>query len=135
MADDLSAPLGRKKAKPGLAFSLKPDKIPLARIAFGLIALIVVGVGARILLVSDPLGGRPVADISVNSTRNANSIVGSVGASASSATITVGPEIPAGATTSMVSPSVPDGDPNAPPPDGAAAADGQGLIPDLLEET
>lgn len=134
MADDLSAPLGRKKAKAGFAFSLKPDKFPLARIAFGLIVLIVAGVGARILLVSDPLGGRPVADISVNSTRNANSIVGSVGATASSASITVGPEIPAGATTSMVSPSVPDGDPNAPPPAGAAA-DGQGLIPDLLEET
>src|ERR1700761_774930 len=102
MADDLSAPLGRKKAKPGPAFSLKPDKIPLARLAFGLIALIVVGVVGRVLLVNDPLGGRPVADISVNSTRGNNSIVGSVGSNdASSATITAGPEIPAGAPTSM----------------------------------
>ena len=134
MADDLSAPLGRKKAKPGLTFSLKPDKIPLARIAFGLIVLIVGGVTARILLVNDPLGGRPVADINVNSTRGNNSIVGSVGADgASSATITAGPEIPAGAMTSMVGSSVPDGDPNAPPP--AGAADGQGLVADLLEET
>ena len=134
MADDLSAPLGRKKAKPALAFKLKPDKIPLARIAFGLIALIVVGVVGRVLLVNDPLGGRPVADISVNSTRNANPIVGSVGTDgAASATITAGPEIPADATTSMVSPSVPDGNPNAPPP--AGAMDGQGLVPDLLEET
>ena len=133
MADDLSAPLGRKKAKPGLAFTLKPDKIPLARIAFGLIVLILLGVAGRVLLVNDPLGGRPVADINVNSTHGNNSIVGSVGTNdAPSATITAGPEIPAGAVTSMVSPSVPDGNPNAPPP--ADAMDGQGLIPDLLEE-
>ena len=130
MADDLSAPLGRKKAKP--AFRLSPDKIPLARIAFGLIVLILGGIVARVLLVNDPQGGRPVADISVNSTRGNNSIVGSVGANdTSSATITAGPEIPAGAMTSMVSPSTPDGNPNAPPPTG----DGQGLNPDLLEET
>lgn len=133
MADDLSAPLGRKKAKPARAFTLKPDKIPLARIAFGLIVLILAGVGLRILLVNDPMGGRPVADINVNSTRGSNSIAGSVSPDASMATITAGPEIPAGAMSSMVGPNVPDGNPNAPPPPGAL--DGQGLVPDLLEET
>ncbi len=132
MADDLSAPLGRKKAKPG-GFAFKPDKIPLARIAFGVIVLIVAGVGARVLLVSDPMGGRPQANINVNSTRGNNSIAGNVSPNASMATITAGPEIPAGAVSSMVGADVPDGDPNAPPPPGAT--DGQGLVPDLLEET
>ena len=47
MADDLSAPLGRKAAKPvsrGLNLNLKPTALPLARIAFGVAALIVVGI-------------------------------------------------------------------------------------------
>jgi hypothetical protein len=131
MADDLSAPLGKKKTKTG--FRLSPDNIPLARIAFGVIALIVLGVGGRILLVTDPNGGRPVADISVNSTHNANSVADNVKSAASQATITAGPEIPASGVVSMVGADVPDGNPDAPPPPGATNA--QGLVPDLLEET
>ena len=40
MADDLSAPLGRKKAKarPALGLSFSAEKLPLARAAFGLVA-------------------------------------------------------------------------------------------------
>jgi polysaccharide deacetylase 2 family uncharacterized protein YibQ len=137
MADDLSAPLGRKLAKParGFRLSLSPDRIPLARIAFGVVALIVIGVGARILLVNDPLGGRPVAEIGVNSTRNTNSIAANV-AAPGPATITAGPEVPAnGVSMSMVGADVPEGAPDAPAPTAADAANADGLFPDLLEES
>jgi uncharacterized protein len=135
MADDLSAPLGRKAAKtsPFAALKFSPEKIPLARIAFGMIALIVVGVVARILLVDDPMGGRPVADISVNSTRNTNAIADNVTSQPSLATITAEPEVPANGLVSKVGDDVPDGDPNAPPP--PDATDANGLVADLMEET
>ena len=135
MADDLSAPLGRKRAdKRAPGFRLSPGKLPLARIAFGLAAIVIVGVVARVVFVKDPMGGRPVAEIGVNSTRNANVLAGDVGqTNASMATITAGPEQPASGLVSMVGDDVPDGVPNAPPPTGAALANSDGLIPDLLE--
>ena len=46
MADDLSAPLGRKRAKPAAPkLQLSLDKLPLARIAFGLAAIVLLGGG------------------------------------------------------------------------------------------
>ena len=135
MVDDLSAPLGRKRADkraPRLGFV--PGKLPLARIAFGLAAVVIVGVVARVVFVKDPMGGRPVAEIGVNSTRNANVLAGDVGqTNASMATITAGPEVPASGLVSMVGDDVPDGVPNAPPPTSAELANSDGLIPDLLE--
>jgi polysaccharide deacetylase 2 family uncharacterized protein YibQ len=132
MADDLSAPLGRKRPKTFAAFKLLPPKLPLGRIAIGLLALILLGVAARVVLVNDPMGGRPVADISVNSTRNANSVADQVALPATEATISVGPETPAaGGQVSMVGADVPDGNPSGMAP----GADAAGLIPDLLEES
>ena len=48
MADDLSAPLGRKRAAKDAApkFQLSVDKVPLARIAFGLAAVVLLGIVA-----------------------------------------------------------------------------------------
>ncbi|HVY52210.1 MAG TPA: divergent polysaccharide deacetylase family protein [Devosia sp.] len=136
MADELSAPLGRKRRKAALPIKLQPDKLPLARLAFGLAGLVILGVAARIALVNDPNGGRPVAEVSVNSARGSNPVAESVGTQgAGSATITAGPEMPAsGMAVSMVGDNVPDGAPNA---DMAPApvANAQGLFPDLLEES
>jgi uncharacterized protein len=89
--------LGRKRAaaKPAsrrLDLNLAPSALPLARIAFGVAALIVVGVGARLLLVHDPMGGRPVTEISLNSA-GSNAIAEIV--APGDVTITAGPEIPA----------------------------------------
>ena len=83
MADDLSAPLGRRRAAPPARkertkLNLKPSELPLARIAFGVAALIVVGIGARVLLVDDPMGGRPVAEIDMTGTRNVNAVAETV---------------------------------------------------------
>ena len=72
MAEDLSAPLGRRRAaaKPASrGVKLKPTALPLARIAFGVAAFIVVGIGARLLLVNDPMGGRPSRTCAPNGPR------------------------------------------------------------------
>jgi polysaccharide deacetylase 2 family uncharacterized protein YibQ len=106
--------------------------LPLARIAFGVAALIVLGVGARILLVDDPMGGRPVAEIDVTGTRNVNAVADNVATTPGTATIIADPEAPVvndGIT--IVGDDVPDGDPQDPL--GAASADG--LFPELLEAT
>jgi len=143
MADDLSAPLGRKRGKAAPTGRLSPDKLPLARIAFGLAAVVIVGVVARVVLVNDPDGGRPVTEIGVN--RGNNALAKSLstgkqpGPSPSTVTITAGPEIPAsGASVSMVGDEVPDGSPtaaSAPTGVNVATANAQGLYPDLLEQS
>ncbi|MEO6014905.1 MAG: divergent polysaccharide deacetylase family protein [Devosia sp.] len=132
MADDLSAPLGRKRpGKVGGGLSLKPSQLPLARIAFGLLALILVGTAARIFLVNDPNGGRPSTEIEVGNSRNANTVAETVGTT-SMATITAGPETPANTPgVTIVGPDVPDGTPMA----AMAEATPDGLLPDLLEDT
>jgi polysaccharide deacetylase 2 family uncharacterized protein YibQ len=139
MADDLSAPLtGRKRQTPPparekRALNLRPSELPLARIAFGVAALIIVGIGARILLVNDPMGGRPVAEIDVSGTGNANAVANTVAATTSMATITADPETPIdNSGVTIVGDDVPDGDPAAAEfsPTGA-----DGLFPELLEDT
>lgn len=137
MADDLSAPLGRKQAsKPPAdadkrAFSIAD--LPLARIAFGLAALIIVGVLARIVLVNDPMGGRPVADLSVNANHNAVADNVAPSTEGGKATITAAPEMPAnGPAVTVVGDNVPEADTNAALA-GAPLADG--LDPGLLEES
>ena len=132
MTDDLSAPLGRKTPPPrkrggqdsgksGAGFRL--GDLPFARLAFGAVALLLIGAGARILLVDDPMGGRPVAEIDVTS-RNVNSIADSV--SATPVTITAADEMPAGSTVIKVGDDLPDTSP---------AIGRDGLYPDLLEDT
>ncbi|MDO8358519.1 MAG: divergent polysaccharide deacetylase family protein, partial [Devosia sp.] len=137
MADDLSAPLGRKPAKPAFAaLRLTPGRLPLARIAFAVLGLILVGVVARLVLVDDPMGGRPAVEISVNQTRNANSIADSVASTTTSmATISAEPETPAtGPAFTTVGSDVPDGGPAA-GETASAAMTADGLYPDLLEES
>jgi hypothetical protein len=132
MAEDLSAPLGRRRAtKPVARLNLTPSSLPLARIAFGVAALIVVGVGARVLLVNDPMGGRPVTEIAVNA-GGANTVADTVTPTAT-ATITAEPERPASAPgVTIVGDDVPDGQPQT---NRLASANADGLLPDLLEET
>jgi hypothetical protein len=134
MADDLSAPLGRKRTPAPTErrrFSL--DHLPVARLAFGAVALIALGVGARLVLVDEPTGGRPVAEIGLNTSRAANPVQDTV--SLPPATITAGPEVAlSGMSVSMVGDDIPDGDPAAAPPAGAAT-NAQGLLVDLVEES
>jgi polysaccharide deacetylase 2 family uncharacterized protein YibQ len=136
MADDLSAPLGRKpdKAKPddgtAPARRLRLGELPLARLGFGLVALLVLGLAARIWLADDPTGGRPVAEIEVGAP-GSNAVADSVSIP-SPVTITAGPELPAGPGVTIVGDDVPAGAPEGFGPAGAGA---DGLVPDLLEDT
>jgi polysaccharide deacetylase 2 family uncharacterized protein YibQ len=137
MADDLSAPLGRKRAaaKPAArSFNLAPSNLPLARIAFGVAALIVMGIGARVLLVNDPMGGRPQTTINVNG-GGSNAVAETV-APNSGVTITAEPETPVsgGPGITIVGDDVPDGNPE-PMGQTLETANADGLLPDLLEET
>jgi polysaccharide deacetylase 2 family uncharacterized protein YibQ len=131
MAQDLSTPLRRRTSAKPARNNFAPTSFPLARVAFGAAALIVIGVGARVLLVNDPMGGRPVTEISVNS-GGANAIADTV-APTGNVTITAEPETPATAPgVTIVGDDVPDGDPTAL---GLETANADGLLPDMLEET
>lgn len=150
MADELSAPLGRRK-RTGLS-AWRPRRLarlPLARIGFALVGLIVVVVGGRILFVNDPEGGRPSTTVPINSTRNDNAIASSVAAPAppgattgvaasaapspSAATITPA-TAPPGASITIVNPDLPSTTADAGGGD-SLAANRQGVIPALAEDT
>src|SRR5688572_1648184 len=102
MTSELSAPLGRRRARAAKAQAGKTRRhLPVARLAFAGILVLVAAVTLRILLVDDPKGGQPFAEVAVNSTHNSNSIVGAA-ASTGPATIEVGPEIPVGGADSII---------------------------------
>ena len=127
MSDSLSKPLTGKKGKSG------PKRhLPIARVLFGLLALIGVAFVLRISLVNDPLGGRPVQEAEIASVRNGNSLAHDVATADHSGpvTITADPQqYTAGETPS-----------DAGHGETATASDlGQpdlfGALPDLSEET
>lgn len=127
MADELSAPLGRRKGKNTGPRQRGRFHLPLARIVFAVVALVLVGIVLRIVLVSDPQGGRPSAEVAINSTRGANPVAGQVSNNdkANTATITAEPETPAPAAitpaTATDLTTLPGGQ--------------QGVRPELAEET
>jgi polysaccharide deacetylase 2 family uncharacterized protein YibQ len=141
MADELNAPLSRRKRR-----TFKPNlgvlsRLPLARSGFALVVLLLGAAALRILLVNDPEGGRPSSTVPINSTRNNNPVAGQVAAvtapPVAPATLAVGPEVPAGSGTA---PQVTTVDPNLPStlPDGDTAPGSvgkNGIYPDLAEET
>jgi polysaccharide deacetylase 2 family uncharacterized protein YibQ len=61
MANDLSTPLTSRKQRIRQALTGRPH-LPVARILFGIIAVIVLGIMARLILVEDPTGGRPTQE-------------------------------------------------------------------------
>lgn len=136
MADDLSAPLTGRGRKPKRAPRGR-GHLPIARLAFGLLALIIIGLVARILLVNDPLGGQPFAVSAINSTRNANKVAKALGTT-TPVTITAGPEIPVAALTGTTTPAITQVSPDLPEgiPDSAGKQlNTEGVYPDLAEET
>lgn len=139
MADELNAPLGRRKRR-----SFKPTfrinvRLPLARIGFALVVLLLLGAALRILLVKDPEGGRPSSTVAINTTRNNNPVAGQVAVASpppgKPATITAGPELPLGGSTALVTtvdPNLPSLSPDMPT---EQTLNNEGVIEDLAEET
>ncbi|HVW93175.1 MAG TPA: divergent polysaccharide deacetylase family protein [Devosia sp.] len=135
MADELSAPLGRKKRSmfppgPGRA---RPH-VPLARIGFALVLLVIGAAGLRIALVNDPDGGRPSATVAINSARDNNPVAGAVASTLSAAQPAAGAvaaPAPGGPKMTAVAGNLPAAPAIAAP----AALNKDGVIPDLAEET
>lgn len=135
MASDLDAPLSRRKAKPTPAASGRRH-LPIARLASaGIFALLLV-VALRVVLVSDPDGGRPSAEVAINSTHNGNAIVVSNTTQPSVEPITVGPEIPLSEIGATDGGSSTEPLPADEPVDAAMVApDESGNFIDLVEQT
>jgi polysaccharide deacetylase 2 family uncharacterized protein YibQ len=145
MADELGAPLGRRRRKDGKEPGLGATgrfvlRLPLARIGFALVALVLVGAVLRILLINDPDGGRPSTTVAISSTRDSNPVAGAVAApaavSSQQATITAVPAPPAGKpggpSITIVDPDLPSG---ATPLADNPAVNKDGVIADLAEQT
>lgn len=139
MTSDLSAPLGRRAARAAKAQAAKARRnLPIARLAFAGIAVLLTAVTLRIILVDDPKGGQPYAEVAISSTHNANSIVGAA-ATTGPATIEVGPEIPVDGSGSIITidgvetrvADIPD----AVETPMRTADPATGVIADLVEET
>lgn len=127
MSDSLSKPLTGKKGKTGAKRHL-----PIARVLFGLLALIGLAFALRVGLVNDPNGGRPTTEADITSTRNGNALANDVANADHSGpvTITADPQqYPAGET-----PHAEGHDATAPASD-MGQPDIFGALPDLSEET
>ncbi len=124
VSSELSAPLSRRQKRQQAVAAARRIawRFPIARAAAALIVLIALGIFARVLLVHDPDGGRPVASVDISTAKPANSVAGAV-SSGDLATITADPEsTPASDMTS----------------DGSEAGVGAGLAsinPELVETT
>jgi len=134
LAEDLSAPLGKKKSRnfpPQLKLNMR--ELPLGRILAAVLAVILAIVVLRIMLVEDPDGGRPDAEVLISSTRNTNSLAQELGTPPDAGPVIV--------TQSPVrdSPGItpPDDSPEpvATPPAQDNVLTDFGIYPDLGEET
>src|SRR5215217_278108 len=127
MANDLSTPLtGRKQRAQS---RMGRPHLPVARILLGLIAIIAVGVIVRLVLVDDPMGGRPSMEADIVDTQIGNPIADT--AASGPMTITADPhQTPVHGTEAVAAPIEGTADMAQEP-----SADALGLMPDLSEET
>lgn len=132
MADDLSAPLQSRTRRRREAQARRASGgLPLARLGAALIVVILAVIGGWLVLFDDPDGGRPVAEASIGTPHDGNSIAGEVAASPARATITADPHqypVASGAAAPAMTPA-----------SDAAAAPGLdnpfGIDPSLVEES
>jgi polysaccharide deacetylase 2 family uncharacterized protein YibQ len=132
MADDLGAPLSRRSTRKQAAAGLMAARrLPIARLSFVAIGLIIAVVVAAILFVRDPDGGRPVAEVPVATTIDANTVAAanSIPLQNSASITAIGDEFPAGHGPSI---TVLDDLPGTP---AGGTATPTGALADLLEET
>lgn len=137
MSDELDAPLGAKKPKRDQikpAFNL--GRLPLARVTFGLIAIILAGLAARVLLVDEPQGGRPGAEVAISSSTSVNEVAEQIATDIEDTTPEVETEQvvpqPGGPSITIIGDDVPD---DLVGNVGVTALTDFGVLPDLVEET
>lgn len=106
VSSELSAPLSRRqKRQQAIAAARRIAwRFPIARAAASVIVLIMLAIIARVLLVHDPDGGRPVASVEISTAKPANSVAGTV-STGDFATITADPE-----STPVADPTTEGGD-------------------------
>jgi polysaccharide deacetylase 2 family uncharacterized protein YibQ len=110
--------------------------MPVARLALAGIAVLITAVVARVLIVETPEGGRPAAQVAINTSQGHNSVAGAnIVAPQGSSIISIGPELTPEELSTALSGSEPakPGDVAAVPP--AGTPDVFGALPDLIEET
>lgn len=139
MTSELSAPLGRRRARAAKAQAGKaPLRLPIARLAVGGIVLLLGSVALRVIFVESPEGGRPFVEVAINGNApGRNSIVGST-ATPGLATIDVGPEVPADGSGSIMTlepPGASGGYSSGDLGPELIADSRTGIIADLAEET
>ncbi|MGV8955700.1 MAG: divergent polysaccharide deacetylase family protein [Cypionkella sp.] len=123
MTDELTKPLtGRKRRREARR------SLPIARVLFGILALLAIGFAARVLMVDDPDGGRPSQEVAIVTTRNANEVANAV--ANGPVTITADPQqYPANGSMTAITTGA----------GGASSVTGLpdifGALPDLSEET
>ena len=123
MANDLSTPLTGRRQR--LKNALGRPHLPIARILFGLIGVIVIGTVARLVLVDDPAGGRPSQEAGIVNTQAGNSVADTV--ASAPATITADPQqYPVDGSIVAVP---------GPAADAHSAPNALGIVPELSEET
>lgn len=135
---DLSTPLTRRRVRKAAQKPQRPSgrHMPVARLALAGIAVLITAVVARVLIVETPEGGRPAAQVAINTSQGHNSVAGAnIVAPQGSSIISIGPELTPEELSTALSGSEPakPGDVAAVPP--AGTPDVFGALPDLIEET
>lgn len=137
MADELSAPLlGRKARKRAAAEGGRRWAIPVGRVAILGVIVIISAIALRVILVDDPDGGRPTAEVPIASTREGNPLTTTVTApppAMEEVTITADPEqtvVPLEGGPSIT--TITDGTMAA---DSMIVLNGSGVIAALAEDT
>jgi hypothetical protein len=126
----LNTPLTRRRQRHAPSSGAKAG-LPIARLAFAGIAVLVAIVAGRVLLVDTPEGGRPFAEVPINATARGNSIAGQ-NSSASIQVIEAGPEITPAEVDAALAAQQAAGP--AAPAD-KTVSDPFGRLPELMEQT
>jgi uncharacterized protein len=132
---DLSAPLSRKRVRTARGVQTARRRLPVARLAFAGLGVLLLAFTARVVFVDTPEGGRPFADVAINSSRATNTVAGEVATTGHGGIIAIGPEMEIGEVGSALGAWAEGQDATMPVVEAAVATGEFGVDPNLVEET